>query len=167
MLATITDFYSGARSRDSHLQIPSSACTQHTGDFPFAFRLFDFANPPKEKLTTAAPHEVKDKKVREGAVTCLRQSVLAFTCTHASLSTCTYMYTPSLPRSHSHTRIHTHTLSKQGKPVAPPAPKPTKPGASLLTVNQFSCDPCEGSVPPGETVEITTTFKAINSATFW
>jgi len=38
-------------------------CEPHTGDFPFSYRLFNFASPPATKLSTAAPIDAKDKKV--------------------------------------------------------------------------------------------------------
>jgi uncharacterized membrane protein YhhN len=35
----------------------------YSGDFSFNYRLFNFANPPAVKLSTAAPIDPKDKKV--------------------------------------------------------------------------------------------------------
>jgi len=87
----------------------------HAGDFSFNYRLFNFANPPPVKLSTAAPADPKDKKVRGWRPCGSRQPACA--CLHLlqasaqALRSCTGRAQPRMracARACPHTRTHTH-----------------------------------------------------------
>ena len=62
-----------------------TSCLASTGDFPFNYRLFNFANPPPTKLSTAAPPDPKDKKVRFDHELTLHPTVCTMGVWHAIL----------------------------------------------------------------------------------